>query len=319
MAEIIANHVSKCLARFRDLVDPRDGVELDFPDVAVLLQMKDELSRFKVWAGNIGAHRTGMSSLDYRLRDASHIKTQVTSLLQDLIQLVDDATAIAKGDQIPWDQQEAGEVEPRDGSDSDSDGPDTELDQIATDLADVVNCLLRLTVTIRNPAPHDRYVQAKFTDASHFEPFDKQHVESKFNNAEPWLTDRLGKAISRRRQYLRYRQSHHEKLSRGLELADEPGPTRAGDAATIYDTVASSIPSHLKEGATSKSTGPKEHRLVVADDASDAGISQTSYATSMANADRLNVPPLPEEAHKGPFQCCFCYMIIAVSDRVAWK
>jgi hypothetical protein len=33
---------------------------------------EDELGRLRVWAANIGAHQSGQSSLDYRLRDASH-------------------------------------------------------------------------------------------------------------------------------------------------------------------------------------------------------------------------------------------------------
>ena len=44
----------------------------------------DELGRLRIWCANIGAHRTGRSSLDFRLRDASNIKRRVLSLLDDL-------------------------------------------------------------------------------------------------------------------------------------------------------------------------------------------------------------------------------------------
>lgn len=44
----------------------------------------DELGRLRVWAANIGAHRTGRISLDFRLRDAPHIRTQIQGLLYDL-------------------------------------------------------------------------------------------------------------------------------------------------------------------------------------------------------------------------------------------
>jgi hypothetical protein len=243
MMDSISSHVARCLTLFRGLLEPPDGTELDFPDPGVVLQMMDERSRFKVWAGNIGAHKTGMSSLDYRLRDASQIKSQVINLVQDLIRLIEDASAIAKGEETPWDQHDPGEGGYVD-SDSDDEAPDTELGQIAADMADVVNCLLRLTVTIRNPAPHDRYKQAKNTDTSHFEPYDVHHVRSKFNEIEPWLAERLGKAISWRRQYLKYREFHHQKLSHGID--QELGEERALEAGTI----ASSIPSHLKEGHT---------------------------------------------------------------------
>lgn len=50
----------------------------------------DEFGRLKVWAGNIGAHQIGRVSLDYRLRDASHIQRQVIQLLQDLQEALED-------------------------------------------------------------------------------------------------------------------------------------------------------------------------------------------------------------------------------------
>ena len=44
-------------------------------------EVEDEFDRFKIWAGNIAAHRTGRTSLEYRLRDASHLKDETNSLL----------------------------------------------------------------------------------------------------------------------------------------------------------------------------------------------------------------------------------------------
>ncbi|KAG7285371.1 hypothetical protein NEMBOFW57_009998 [Staphylotrichum longicolle] len=210
-----------------------------------------------------------MSSLEYRLRDASHVKSQVVNLLKDLIGLIEDASAIATGQKTPWDRQYP-EAEESADTDSDDGSPDTELGQIALDMADVVNCLLRLTVAIRNPAPHDRYVKTQFVEASHFEPFDIKHVHSKFDQIQPWLAERLGTAITRRRQYLKYRQSHHEKLAYGL---DQQG--FGADDAPDAETIASSIPSHLKDGGGS-STQIQAPLPVLRDDGSDTGMSQTS-------------------------------------------
>lgn len=41
----------------------------------------DEFDRFKGWAGNIAAHRKGRRSLEYRLRDAPHLKAETCNLL----------------------------------------------------------------------------------------------------------------------------------------------------------------------------------------------------------------------------------------------
>ena len=51
----------------------------------------DELGRFRVWAGNIGALQpaTKTSSLEHCLREASQLKRQVVKLLQDLCQSLD--------------------------------------------------------------------------------------------------------------------------------------------------------------------------------------------------------------------------------------
>ena len=44
----------------------------------------DEFDRFKIWAGNIAAHRKGRRSLEYRLRDAALLKDEARNLLAAL-------------------------------------------------------------------------------------------------------------------------------------------------------------------------------------------------------------------------------------------
>lgn len=48
------------------------------------VQLYDDLGRFRVWAANIGAHRHGKSSLDYRLQEASHLKVKIKDFLREL-------------------------------------------------------------------------------------------------------------------------------------------------------------------------------------------------------------------------------------------
>ncbi|KAK4192364.1 hypothetical protein QBC35DRAFT_520240 [Podospora australis] len=277
MENTISADVNQYLAVFKDFLAKDSDVQG---------QLRDELSRFKVWCGTVAAHRTGRSSLEHRLRDASHIRDQVLNLVRDLTDNI-EANLIVTSDQNP---------------------PVTELNQIATEVADVINCLTRLNVAIRNPAPHQRFIDSKLTDTASYEPWDIRHVESKFSQAKPWLVERLGKLISRRRQYFRYRESHHAKLSAGLEVAD----SKLQDS----ETVASSIPSALKD---IHATGLASQTILV-DDQSDAGVSETSYgASTSSNAKTLKIPPLREEHHRGPFQCPYCYMMVAVEDRIAWE
>jgi hypothetical protein len=296
MDQKIASAVAQSIASFGNIL--RAPINRASNSPTFRRDMADQQTRFNIWAGNIGAHRTGPSSLDYRLRDSSNIKGQVLSLLKGLVELMQDAHDILMGIEVPWDQITADEdVE-------EPDGPDTELDQISADIADVVNCLLRLSVAIRNPAPHDRFIKSHSIDTSHYETFDIQHVSSKFKTIEPLLAERLGKAISRRRQFFNYRLAHRAKLSQGLTH-------EGGDA----ETIASSLPEHLKDTAR----GQPFPIDVTRGEGSDSGFTQTSYATSLADVNQCRVPPLPKESSKGPFECPFCYTIIVANTRSSWK
>lgn len=86
---LIAENVSRCLQSFQTLSSMLAEQSVD-SSTQLLLTIKDELARFKVWLSNIGAHRYGRSSLDYRLRDASHLRERVTGLLEDLNNSLND-------------------------------------------------------------------------------------------------------------------------------------------------------------------------------------------------------------------------------------
>jgi hypothetical protein len=83
MASSIADQVELCLEAFElltTLLLSQDASTYDNTKANI----SDTFDRFKVWAGNIGAHRRGQSSLDYRLRDASHILQKVLRFLSEI-------------------------------------------------------------------------------------------------------------------------------------------------------------------------------------------------------------------------------------------
>jgi hypothetical protein len=179
----------------------------------------------------------------------------------------------------------------------------SEISGILDGVGHIVDCLLRLSITIRNPAPHDHFRSRAGTDVINpYEQWDIKHVREKFPNADPGLSERLGKATARRRQYLKYREEHAMKLSEGLDAGDE------GENAT---TVASSIPGRLKE--TQATADFAEF------DDSESNVSKTSYAPSTADEAQLRVPPLPKEHAEGPFRCPYCCMIVSITTRHEWK
>lgn len=187
---------------------------------------------------------------------------------------------------------------------------DSEQTQIMMDVVDIIDCLLRLSVSVQNPAPHDRFKAATITNTSFYEADDIRHVRAKFNSAEKWLVERLGKAISHRRQYFKYRDAHHQKLASGLE--DTETELNIGQS-----TIASSIPQHFK--TTNTKSDVASFGVLEEEQRSDTGYSQTSYATSTADSERIRVPKIPEAHHRGAFECPFCFMMISVSTSYAWK
>jgi hypothetical protein len=139
-----------------------------------------------------------------------------------------------------------------------------------------------------------------------FSDFDKSHIRDKFPLAENALCNRLGAANSHRREFFRYRQAHHDKINQEASVDHQ-------ETATVI----SSLPSEMKDINTSSEITEQLFKL---DINSDAGISQTSYATSKPDSIRLRVPPLPVEYSDGtPFECQFCRTIVSVTTRKAWK
>jgi hypothetical protein len=96
---LISERVADCLRAFQDLSTAIAEVNQTQATkyASTLPLFPDEFGRFKVWSGNIGAHRLGRGSLDYRLRDASHLKTRFVDLLNDLHDSLTDGTSSVSG------------------------------------------------------------------------------------------------------------------------------------------------------------------------------------------------------------------------------
>lgn len=92
----IADWYHSCIAIFEKVASGVDNLNLQLADdpgghslgaqaLAAPQLVRDQLGRFRVWVGNMGAHhRGGRMSLDYKLEEASHIRSAVTELLEEL-------------------------------------------------------------------------------------------------------------------------------------------------------------------------------------------------------------------------------------------
>ena len=87
----IATSVEVCSRSFTTLLsileDPASGASENLSPSA----LRDEFGRFKIWVGNIAEHRRDRRSLEYRLRDASHIKERTLEILEGLNNALQDS------------------------------------------------------------------------------------------------------------------------------------------------------------------------------------------------------------------------------------
>ncbi|KAJ5697544.1 Zinc finger C2H2 [Penicillium malachiteum] len=275
----ISSIVVRCLRNLNQLVsEDLSSFESEVPQAL----WKDELGRLRVWAANIGAHQTGQSSLDYRLRDASHIKNQIIRILQRLQRLTEDIYDVLHSS---LEDDDFLDLSGNEGDDE----PETEIQSIYHALRDTINNLFQMSMTIRTPAQHDRLIHTKRSDAVFYEHFDRQHVTAKYPEAKEDILNRLGLAISQRRAVMRYRERHHAKLGQGLDK----------------------LPPNSWKFIPPSATDDWESQTVA---------SQTSYAqTILHGSEGMVLPPPPKDAADGAsFECPYCFLIITIANRKAW-
>jgi hypothetical protein len=136
----ISSVVIPCLKQLKAIISSDDLNRCSAEVPRALWQ--DELGRLRVWAANIGAHQTGLSSLDHRLRDASHIKDQTLRVLRRLQRLIQDLQDALRSESVSEDL-----------SDSDDQGGEiSEMQLIYQDLQDTIGDLFQLSMIIRKYA-----------------------------------------------------------------------------------------------------------------------------------------------------------------------
>lgn len=295
----IAELFRQCLDRLNEVAnsDSISSLENEVPVHA----WTDELGRFRVWAANIGAHQQGLSSLDYRLRDASHIQSQISRLLtaleESLIDLDDLTSGGSEDADGPFDEQ----MEELYRGFEDESNPTTQAQEIYQSVANTISHLFQMSMIIRNPTDHDRLIGIDRVDAEPFKFWARQHVSHKHPELEALIADRISTAMAKQRATLKYRERHHAKLSCGLDADKNEASTR------LSETIATSFKAPVPEQANN-------------DVMSNSGISETSYAgTLFVGENKMTIPPPPKEsAGRKPFECPYCFFIITVKDTGDW-
>ncbi|KAL8866472.1 MAG: hypothetical protein Q9198_008876 [Flavoplaca austrocitrina] len=194
MATSISTSIIACLKAFNVFVEDLQGLSEKNPASCLLINAwQDELGRLRMWAANVGAHQTNQPSLDYRLRDSSHIREQIIKLLDELMKRLHEAGSTFNGE---GDDLEDSEVESLDGSVSDDEGLQTDVHQLQSSVATLITCLFQMSMLVREPAQHDLRIGSREVEVAAFETFDKNHVRDKYPKAEDFIVSRLGSGLT---------------------------------------------------------------------------------------------------------------------------
>ena len=236
------------------------------------------------------------------------------------------------------------------GSLEDDEAELSDFEHSVLDIMHIITCLYKLSITIQNPAPKERLHKIASINVSYFEDWDIKHINEKFCPATEgdfrvaeYLSERLGKANTRRRQLLRYYEAHHKKIAKHI---DDPSPSKIVRTPTnTPKPVAPTVTDGGSTRASERVPGGLERRASLYTTTTDSQttvptikvelnqavgnillnedqLSQTSYATSTNHRMRIRVPPPPNEIaafDDMPFECPYCFTITKIKGRQDWK
>lgn len=151
----------RCLELFNQLSEKVEHAGYDHQEEIACASWTDELGRLRVWAANTGGLRTGQSSLDFQLRDSSHVNRQIIKLLESLSRTINEViSTLSEGlTEASYDSDTLDNC-------CDDERPRTELQQLYDEVVTVLDCLYRMSTLIRKPAEHDLLVGPHASDGA---------------------------------------------------------------------------------------------------------------------------------------------------------
>jgi len=227
----------------------------------------------------------------------------------------------------------------------------------AHDILDVasecIRSLLRISVLIRKATPRDRFSRAIQTTSAKSSPFLDQfdicHVAERYpklkRNEAARLCERLGRAITKRRQFLRYSRQHRSRISGDAEPTEETEEKEATESILArnaflvsHDTTGKSMysPAVTRVGSVSEGahTRPStkastldvtklallELTEIQNDEARSYVSASSSFRITGSGEAVLRLPTLPEVSKgEAMFECPFCFGIQNISKESEWR
>jgi hypothetical protein len=199
-------------------------------------------------------------------------------------------------------------------------GTTSELAELSLAIQEGITNLFELSMIIRKRPEKDDYIKASLR--YNFDPkLDINHVGDKYpvaRSGEPWLMERLGTAITRRRQYLLYRREHQKRLEEVHQVSKDV------DGRTVWSGTKAStfVPDNRLGDPASQSSIPDDPIIL-------SSRPQTEYTDSSrgkdAGSDLLRTPLLPKGLngvrveYGEHFECPYCWRPQNVQNKHEWK
>jgi hypothetical protein len=196
-------------------------------------------------------------------------------------------------------------------------------------IADDIGHLFKVAALIGKSIARDRYARAETASKEKFDDqYDIAHVKAKFQHGKPpdWLLVRLGQAITKRRQYIKYVREHRSRIETDFERPREPdlppvssllAPLQANDPSKAVTTA--SKPSQRPTMATTVVSNVMLNVEQTFEDDRSVTTANTTWLEEDPD-QKISVPILTEHATLGrEFPCPFCPMVLKFNTQSSWK
>jgi hypothetical protein len=187
----------------------------------------------------------------------------------------------------------------------------------------------RVAALIGKSIARDRYTRAETASKERFDDqYDIAHVKAKFQQgkAPEWLLVRLGQAITKRRQYIKYVREHRSRIDHYPLQPREPNSI---PSSSILDPLKVKAPPKAVTLASRPSQMPTEATTFVSnipltveqtlEDDQSVTTANTNWFEEDAD-QKLCVPPLADYTTLGQeFPCPFCPTTTKFNSQSSWK
>jgi len=316
----VAEFTRHVFGRFRVIKNLENDLSTSWQETA-----SDGLSRFQLWASNLGAYHDVQDprSADSRLRRAPDVQRRIVQLLEDLLEDLDGIYEILSG-------QREGEVEAADDPDvpRDSDGeaePRSEISELWLTVDNDITSLMKVSILIqrnstRNKLQHAVKAAEKMSGSSVPTMWDRQRICQWFPKLEKqeWLLERLARTTTQRRQFLMYAEGHSRRIAHDSSgnFGSKSMFSRTTNTLTQAPTLAS--------GRIDRAALEGLDHFEDDDDMSDtSATTRGSQLDGQGSVKDFNLVPLSSVCKEGkPGICPYCYdavLFVGRRKRKLWR